>query len=183
MKTSAFICLCLFTASLTSAQPVHLSVIVDESSMTYRLVHPLHKIESTSKQVVYDLVGNVAAKDIISVTGVVDVTTFDSGNSNRDSHALEVIDAISYPEASFTSTAIARTEDSLLVTGKLTFHGVTREVVARVLPQWSPQKLEVLGRIDVSLTAFNIERPSLLMIPVQDDLAITIVAVFDLGHK
>ncbi len=180
MKPWAFVCLCLFTVCFVSAQPAHLSPKSDESSMTYRLVHPLHKIESTSKNVVYDLVADVAAKEIRSVTGVVDVTTFDSGNSNRDSHAMEVIDAISYPEARFTSTAITRNGDSLSVTGKLTLHGVTREVVASVLPKWSPQRLEVLGRFDVSLTAFNIERPSLLLIPVEDTLSFSFTSVFTL---
>jgi polyisoprenoid-binding protein YceI len=148
--------------------------------MTYRLVHPLHKIESTSKNVVYDLVADVAAKEIRSVTGVVDVTTFDSGNSNRDSHAMEVIDAISYPEARFTSTAIIKNGDSLSVTGKLTFHGVTREVSASVFPKWSQKKLEVLGKFDISLTAYGIERPSLLLIPVEDTLSFSFTSVFAL---
>ncbi|HTP12644.1 MAG TPA: YceI family protein, partial [Bacteroidota bacterium] len=38
----------------------------------------------------------------------VDVTTFDSGNSNRDSHAMEVVDALTYPDVQFTSTSVVQ---------------------------------------------------------------------------
>ncbi|HTY59051.1 MAG TPA: YceI family protein, partial [Bacteroidota bacterium] len=74
------------------AQVKHLKQKKDESSMTYRMVHPLHKIEATSKDVNYDLEADPGTKELKKVSGQVDVTTFDSGNSNRDSHAMEVID-------------------------------------------------------------------------------------------
>jgi polyisoprenoid-binding protein YceI len=117
-----------------------------------------------------------AKKEIVSVSATVDVTTFDSGNSNRDSHAMEVIDAISYPEVSFVSSSVTETGDSLKVTGKLTFHGVTRDIVALAAAKWSVDKIEVRGSFVLSLTDFKIERPSLLMIPVEDALRFTFAA-------
>jgi polyisoprenoid-binding protein YceI len=154
--------------------------IKGESSMTYRLVHPLHKIESTSKEVVYRLQGDPTTRGVTSVSASVDVTTFDSGNSSRDSHAMEVIDAISYPEATFASTSIASHGDSLNVTGKLTFHGVTKDVTVRAKAVWGEKKLVVDGSFDISLTAFSIERPALLLIPVEDDLRFSFSAGFRL---
>ena len=108
----------------------------------------------------------------------VDVTTFDSGNSNRDSHAMEVIDAITYPEVNFSSTSIVQTGDSVHVKGKLIFHGVTKDVDIAGTSTWSNNKLLLQGGFAVSLTAFNIERPSLLLIPVEDALSFNIVAAF-----
>jgi polyisoprenoid-binding protein YceI len=161
-----------------SAQTTNLDLVKEESFVTYRIVHPLHEIEATSKDVQYVIQADPSTKEIKRVSAQVDVTTFDSGNSNRDSHAMEVIDAITYPEVTFASTSIAQAGDSVNVTGKLTFHGVTKEIVLRGLSTWSDHKLVVHGGFAISLTGFNIERPSLLMIPVEDALTFSIVAAF-----
>jgi polyisoprenoid-binding protein YceI len=168
----------LISCSAGMAQVKTLDAVEDESSVTYRLVHPLHKVEATSKEVHYKLVLDLATKDIKAVSAVVDVTTFDSGNSNRDSHAMEVIDAISFPEAGFAGTGITQAGDSLTVSGKLTFHGVTKDAIMKGSVKWLGKALLVQGEFAVSLTAFNIERPSLLMIPVEDALTFSLAATF-----
>jgi polyisoprenoid-binding protein YceI len=162
------------------AQVRHLKQRKEESSMTYRMVHPLHKIEATSKEVVYDLEADTGTKEFTRVSGWVDVMTFDSGNSNRDSHAMEVIDAITYPDAKFEGTGFTQKGDSLFITGKVTFHGVTRDMTAGAGSHWSEGKLEVDGSFALSLEAFKIERPSLLMLPVEDKLSFDFAAVFGL---
>ena len=170
-----FIC-----GAITEAQTKQVELLKDESSITYRIVHPLHEIEATSKDATYQLEIDPAKKEIVSVSATVDVTTFDSGNSNRDSHAMEVIDAISYPEVSFVSSSVTEAGDSLKVTGKLTFHGVTKDIVAMATSKWSVDKIEVMGSFVLSLTDFKIERPSLLMIPVEDALRFTFAAAWKL---
>jgi polyisoprenoid-binding protein YceI len=174
------VALCLLALAGQSARAQGAHLVKEGSSVTYRLVHPLHKVEATSKEVTYKLDIDPAKKEIKRVEAEVDVTTFDSGNSNRDSHAMEVIDAISYPEAIFTSAAITQTADSLKITGSLTFHGLTREIVAAAATQWSPNRLQVAGGFDVSLTEFSIDRPSLLFMPVEDKLSFSFIAVFTL---
>lgn len=169
--------LLLMSITIADAQVKTFTGQHDGSVMTYRLVHPLHKIEATSKAVDYSVDIDPARKEIVRVAGVVDVTTFDSGNSNRDSHAMEVIDALSYPDARFVSTGIVQHGDSVTVNGKLTFHGITKEVQAKARTQWSENRLEVVGGFDVTLTAFSIERPSLLLIPVEDLLAFSFTVI------
>ncbi len=180
-KVFAVVCWLLISGVVVRAQPKQVSVLKKESSITYKIVHPLHEIEATSKDATYRIEINPTKKEIISVSTDVDVMTFDSGNSNRDSHAMEVIDAISYPEVNFVSSSITQVGDSLKVTGKLTFHGVTQDIVALAATKWSSDKLEVRGSFILSLTAFKIERPSLLMIPVEDALRFTFTAVFGLN--
>jgi len=166
----------LIQPALGQVAPVEL--VRDESSVTYRITHPLHVVEATSKDVLYAVAIDTTARAITSVSAHVDVMTFDSGNSNRDSHAMEVIDALSYPEAEFHSTAITRQGDSLRVTGTLTFHGVTKEIHALMAAAWGERTVTVTGGFDVSLTEFKIDRPSLLMIPVDDTLRFLLKAVF-----
>lgn len=180
MRTKVILILSVLMLSATDAeaQPKVVELVKNESSITYRIVHPLHEIEATSKDATFRLEIDPAKREIINVSTTVDVTTFDSGNSNRDSHAMEVIDAISFPEVTFQSSAITQVGDSLVVKGKLTFHGVTQEIVAGAATLWSPDRLEVRGGFTLSLTAFKIERPSLLIIPVEDALRFTFTQVF-----
>ncbi|HET7152314.1 MAG TPA: YceI family protein [Candidatus Kapabacteria bacterium] len=164
------------------AQQNFKTVTSSQASMTYHLVHPLHKIEATSNNVQYKVEMDPTSHAIKSVSGTVDVTTFSSGNSNRDSHAMEVIDALDYPDASFTSDSVVAkgsSGDSLWVKGKMTFHGVTKDVLIPVGTKWSQNRLDVNGSFDVTLTEFNIERPSLLMIPVEDNLSFDFSAAFN----
>ena len=179
-KVVAVLCWSLLVGSAGWAQTKQLELLKDESSITYRIVHPLHEIEATSKDATYQLQADPSKKEIVSVSAAVDVMTFDSGNSNRDSHAMEVIDAISFPDVSFVSSSVTETGDSLRVTGKLTFHGITQDIVAMAASKWSPDKVQVNGSFVLSLTAFKIERPSLLMIPVEDALRFTFTAAWKL---
>jgi polyisoprenoid-binding protein YceI len=149
-----------------------------ESTMAYKLIHPMHEIVAVSKDVGYRIDVDDDTGAISGVTAHVDVTTYDSGNSSRDSHAMEVIDALMFPEASFASTGIVQQGDSLLVSGKVTFHGVTRDTMIRAKAVRSDHRLRVEGVFNLSMTDFGIERPSLLLIPSEDLLRFSFTAVF-----
>lgn len=176
---AAFIILFMLS-SFSAAGTKQIEAIKKESSITYQLTHPLHEVESTSKDAYCAIEVDPNTKEIKKVSVQVDVTTFNSGNSNRDSHAMEVIDALSYPDARFASTNISQKGDSLKVAGKLTFHGITKDILISAATKWSKDKLVVNGNFDISLTAFKVERPSLLMIPVKDTLKFSLTQVFNI---
>ncbi len=181
MSRANVVVLCLFLAAgAASGQTKTVEAIKDESSITYRIDHALHHIEATSKDAWFRVELDPTSKEIKSVTAQVDVMTFDSGNSNRDSHAMEVVESIKYPDVTFTSTGIAKNGDSISVAGNLTFHGVTKPIVMVGATKWLPGRLEVQGAFEVSITAFKIERPSLLMIPVDDRLRFSLTAAFSI---
>ena len=167
-------------ATKTYAQVKTVTSIKGESSATYYMVHTMHKFDATSKDIVYTASLDLNARNIQSVTAVVDVTSFDSGNSNRDSHAMEVIDAMTFPEVTFVSTRVIPQANSTLIAGKLTFHGVTNDITANVVPEWGTDQLTIHAAFPISLTAFKVERPSLLFIPVEDTLRFALTATFPL---
>ncbi len=178
MKQS-FLALCMVVVSTTMfAQSRIVQNLGGESWVAYRMVHPLHVIDAKSTSVDFKLELDPTTKEIKTVTAQVDVTTFDSGNSNRDSHAMEVIDAMTYPDVEFTSTSIAQNADSLFVTGKLTFHGITKDILLAATTRWQPNRLDVQGKFDIGLTEFKVDRPALLLIPVEDKLSFTLAAAF-----
>ncbi len=170
--------LVLASVTVVSARVTHAESIKDSSTIMYHMSHPLHEFDAVSHDAQYSLTVDPDSKEVKSVSAVVDVTTFDSNNSNRDSHAMEVIDAISYPDVRFVSTGVTAKGDSVFVNGKLTFHGVTRDIVIPSAISWSQHMLSVHGAFDLSLTDFKIERPSLLLIPVADAVKFTVIAVF-----
>ena len=171
----------VFVALTGTAQVKKIQAEKSGTSITYHLVHPLHKIDGVSKDVECIAEIDPTAKAISAVAVSVDVTTFDSDNSNRDSHAMEVIDAIDYPEAIFKSAHVEKRGDSLFATGQLTFHGVTHDVVIAARPDWSSSQVSLSGAFSILLSEFTIERPSLLMIPVEDTLRFTLTVLFKLS--
>jgi polyisoprenoid-binding protein YceI len=178
-RTKLFLISILISVSLF-AQPKKYEALKQESFITYKLTHPLHEVEGTSRESVCLIYADAEKKEIKNVLVEVAVASFNSGNSNRDSHAMEVVNAISIPNAKFTSTKIEQAGDSLKVYGKLTFHGVTKDIVINAVPHWSEDKLTVDGNFSISLTDFKVERPSLLLIPVNDTLTFTLEQVFNL---
>ncbi len=179
-RSAAVIAILLTVNCAATAGTRRLEAVPKESTITYLLSHPFHEVESVSRDGRCAIDADTDAKTIQDVTVKVDVTTFDSGNSNRDSHAMEVVDALTYPEASFKSTLVSQKGDSVFVDGALTFHGVTRDVRIVAKTDWSAGRLTVTGGFDISLTAFHIERPALLLIPVSDTLRFSFVQIFSL---
>jgi len=65
-----------------------------------------------------------------SVQVEIDTASINSNHAERDNHLRsgDFLDVGKFPKASFTSTSMAITDESAVVTGDLTLHGVTREI-------------------------------------------------------
>ena len=90
--------------------------------------------------------------------GTVKVGSIDTGESDRDGHlrSPDFFDAAQFPEIAFESTKIeALDDDEFRVTGRLTIHGVTNEIVLHAevggieLDPWGNERvgLEVTGQL------------------------------------
>ena len=178
-KLFIFLLLC-FTAYSVTAQTKHLVSVQKDSFIQFKMFHALHDFESKSKEGVCEIDYDQSTKLIKRVNVQVEVSTFDSGNSNRDSHAMEVIDALSYPLASYTSSSIEQTADSITVYGKLTFHGVTHDHTFKAAYTINNNTIIVKGGFDVSLTYYKVERPSLMLMKVDDIMKFIFVETFNL---
>ena len=90
--------------------------------------------------------------------GTVNVESLDTNQPQRDEHlrSPDFFDAAQYPELRFESTAItALDEQTFRITGRLTIHGVTNEIVLHAevegtdIDPWGNERvgLEVTGRL------------------------------------
>jgi polyisoprenoid-binding protein YceI len=160
----------LAIAGAASAGKVY-QAIPGESTLTYVIDHPMHKVTGVSRDFVCRV---VLSPDTLSskVEVSADVKTFDSGNPNRDDHALEAIRAYKHPKVAFASDSVRKDGEAYRVFGRLTFAGKTRPVDFTVTDTREGGKVRIAGGFSVKLTDFDVERPSLLFIPAKDRLDI-----------
>lgn len=109
----------------------------------------------------------------------VKVASFDSQNNNRDSHAVEVLEGIKYPNVTFVSSDIkAGDNGNLVAKGNLTFHGVTKPVTLQATRKEESGKMTLTGEFPVSMATYNIERPSLMGVKTEDQMTLKFNVVF-----
>lgn len=151
------------------------------STLTYSARHPLHKWEGVSKDVNCAIIYNDDTKQPENVAVSARVISFDSDNDSRDSHAIELLEGIKYPNVTFVSSDIkAGQNGTLTVSGTLTFHGVAKPISFDATREDTGGKMTITGEFPVSLTNHNIERPSLLGLKTDDDMTLRFSVVFAL---
>ncbi len=150
------------------------------STITYAMRHPMHSWEGVSRDVTAAIVYDDEAKKLETVAVVAKVSSFDSQNANRDSHAIETMEGIKYPNVTFASQQVQDNGNKLTVTGNLTFHGVTKSVTVPVTRKESGGMVVYEGAFDLKLTDFKIERPTLMMVPTEDEFKMNFSLAFKL---
>ncbi len=163
--------------------PVTLAIDKRESTLTYHLLHKLHRVDGTSKLV------DGRARLVDSGAQVmirVPIESFDSANTNRDAHMKEAVEAEKYPHVELRAlvpgfalpTTFPTTLDKT-VKAQLIFHGVTQtiDVPIKIVVE-SATKIRATASFGISLEAFKVERPSLMFVKVNDELKLDAVLVF-----
>ncbi len=111
-----------------TADPMHSEVDFNIKHLSITNVHGrLGKVAAT-------IVLNQADISKSTVTATIDTSTVDTGVEARDTHikSPDFFDVAKFPTATFTSTSVAKSGSGLTVTGNLTLHGVTQQVVLDV---------------------------------------------------
>ncbi len=179
MKKTYLFWIFLFLPIVTTAQS-NLNIVSKDSYLQYTLTHPMHVVVGKSSKVSGLARYNAATKSFTSVAIAAPVNSFDSGNSSRDSHMLEVVEGLRFPRITFTSNDLKSAGENLTVKGNLTFHGVTKPITFTAKTWTKDNKLYVQGKTDVSLTNFNVEKPSFMMVEAKDELKVEFRAVFQM---
>jgi len=149
------------------------------SSVKYSMVHKLHSWEGVSKELKVATKWNEQKNEIEQISIVVNVATFNSGQSSRDSHMMEVLDGLTYPRIIFSSSSVQYTPEGILVKGKLQFHGVERMIETKVKLEKQNRKLVFSGSLPVLLEDYKVERPGLLFVKVDNLVKIDFQVVYN----
>lgn len=98
---------------------------------------------------------NIDDNDITksTVDATIDASTIDTGNSSRDNDlkSANFFDVQKYPTLTFKSKKVEKNGDRLKVTGDLTMHGVTKEVVLDV--EGPSKEVKVFGGLRRAVSA------------------------------
>jgi polyisoprenoid-binding protein YceI len=150
------------------------------STVTYAMSHPAHDWEGVCKDVNAVIVYDDNTKAISQVAVSLKVDAFDSGNANRDSHALEVLEGLKYPKVTFTSSKIKSDNTTLTAEGNLNFHGVTKPMTITVTRTDSDKRIALDGKFEVLLSQFQVDRPSLFGLKTKDEVKLSFKVFFPL---
>ncbi len=149
-----------------------------KSTITYSMNHLLHAWDGTSNEL-NGVVQLNSKNELEKVAIVSKVSAFDSKSSNRDSHMLEVTEAIKFPNISFYSTSLTETKKGEWdVKGILQFHGVNKEISFKANAKESNGVTQMNGNFIFLLEDFKIERPSFMLKPVDNEVKVRFEVFF-----
>lgn len=116
------------------------------------------------------------AIDMIAVSAK--VADFDSGNENRDAHALELLDVFDFPNVRFLAKNFTRNGQKVVMDGVLQFRGVNRDISVTMNLEESEDQYKVYGDFTVQPTLFNMPLPSFMLKEIDDALDISVSLIF-----
>jgi len=148
--------------------------VLKESTLSYHVSHPLHQTDGVShaargKGVCHD----GQCEFLIAVP----VKTFDSGDSNRDLHMIQVTRGAEFPMVTVRTRLpeAASASASIKAYLEIQFAGQTahyQQITFEVTSQGNDKK--ITGTIPATLTDFKIDPPSLLTMPVKNEIPIRV---------
>ena len=173
----------VFQFFLTYGQAPTWKIVPNESVISYKAKHLLHAWQGVNNNVLGLAVVDPISKSVNRLAVMVYVRDFDSNNSSRDAHALEVLEALQFPQVKFYTESMERQGEYVKLLGTLEFHGekVALEVVG--LAQWTAKKLKLNGNFEIRPTQFKIELPSFMMVPMEDELVFDFDLTFQKQEK
>jgi hypothetical protein len=152
--------------------------VLEKSTLTYHISHPLHQVDGVSHAARGKGVCHAGECDFLIA---VPVKSFQSGDSNRDLHMLQVARGAQFPMVTVrvrlpeSAGALSTIRADL----EIQFAGQTVHY-SQVPFQHETQGNEahITGTIPATLTDFKIEAPSLLAISVKNEIPIKVDMVW-----
>ena len=148
--------------------------VLDQSTLTYHVSHSLHQVDGVSHEARGKGVCHAGQCDFLIA---VPVKSFDSGDSNRDLHMLQVTRGAQFPMITVRTRLPenASASATILADLEIQFAGQTaqyKQVAFQLVTQGN--QIRISGVIPATLSDFKMERPSLLTMPVKNEIPIRV---------
>src|SRR5208282_4098197 len=171
MKKNILIALALLLPTLALADG---QWVLEECTLTYHVSHPLHQTEGVSHAARGKGTCHAGQCDFLIA---VPVKSFDSGDSNRDLHMLQVTRGAQFPLVTVRThlPEAASTSATVRADLEIQFAGQTvqyKQVPFQLVTQGNETRIS--GTIPATLTDFKIEPPTLLTMPVKNDIPVRV---------
>ena len=148
--------------------------VLQQSTLSYHMTHPVHEVDGVSHAAKGKGVCHAGECDFLIA---VPVKSFDSGDSNRDLHMIEVTRGAQFPMVVVRTrlpeggTTAAETYADLDVE----FAGQTahyRHVAFQRVTEGGLVKIS--GTIPATCSDFKIDRPSFLTVPIKNEIPVRV---------
>lgn len=174
MIRKIFPCFLFLLLAVSAVFAADSSWALKQSTLTYHVSHPLHQSEGVSHAARGKGVCHEGQCDFLIA---VPVKTFDSGDSNRDLHMVQVTRGAEYPMVTVRTKLpeAAANQSTINADLEIQFAGQTAhysQVPFQVTTQGNEK--HITGTIPAKLTDFKIDPPSLLTMPVKNDVPIRV---------
>jgi polyisoprenoid-binding protein YceI len=146
------------------------------SEISYTGVHLLHQWTGVNKKLVGLMQTKEEQLEIIAVSAK--VADFDSGNENRDAHALELLDVFDFPNVRFLAKKFIYDGQKVVMDGVLQFRGVNRDISVIMNIEKGENQYKVFGDFNIQPTLFNMPLPSFMLKDIDDALDISVLLIF-----
>lgn len=148
--------------------------VLKESTLSYHVSHPLHQTDGVSHAARGKGVCHEGQCDFLIA---VPVKSFDSGDSNRDLHMIQVTRGAEFPMVTVRTKLpeAASGSSSIKADLEIQFAGQTahyQQIAFEVTSQGNEKKIS--GTIPATLGDFKIDPPSLLTMPVKNEIPIRV---------
>jgi hypothetical protein len=148
--------------------------VLEKSTLTYHVSHPLHEADGVS----HDARGKGACQGgQCNFLIAVPVKSFNSGDSNRDLHMLEVVRGAEFPMV-VVRTEVPETEikaGTIHADLEVQFAGQTahyKQVPFQLAMQGDD--ITLTGTIPATVSDFKIPPPKLLMMPIKNEIPVRV---------
>lgn len=148
--------------------------VLESSTLTYHISHPLHQVDGVS----HDARGKgVCREGLCDYLIAAPVKSFDSGDSNRDLHMLQVTRGGQYPIVTVRTRLPASVASSSSISADLevTFAGQTATYKQVAFERFAEgTKTRITGVVPSTVADFKIDPPSLLAVPIKNEMPVRV---------
>jgi hypothetical protein len=148
--------------------------VLEQSTLTYHVSHPLHQTEGVSHAARGKGVCHAGQCDFLIAVAV---KSFDSGDSNRDLHMVQAMRGAQFPIVTVRTRLPEAASASATIHADLEiqFAGQAaqyKEVPFQLVTQGNETRIS--GTIPATLSDFKIEPPTLLTMPVKNEIPVRV---------
>lgn len=148
--------------------------VLQQGTLTYHVSHPLHQVDGVSHAAKgKGFCHEGTCEFLIAVA----VKSFDSGDSNRDLHMLQVTRGAEFPIVTVRTRLPESAASSATINADLEIQFAGQTVHYNQVPfklATQGRQTHITGTIPATLADFKIDPPSLLTMPVKNEIPVRV---------
>jgi hypothetical protein len=168
------ILLTLFMAALPVLCRAEGAWVLEQSTLTYHMSHPMHQVDGVSRAAKGKGVCHAGECDFLIAAPV---NSFDSGDSNRDLHMVQVTRGAQFPMVIVRTRIPEQTPAAGTIYADLEVQFAGQTVRYSHVPfekTTSGNDVRIAGTVPATCSDFKIDPPSFLTIPIKNEIPVRV---------